>query len=199
MGIASVPRAAATPRCAAAASGLATLLPERRRDLRRGLAELTFEPVVAAETFEQHDRVPVRRAVPQADDREAPHSLVVVGGREPVELRAQGVHRAGAVAREPLEGDQRRATARRALVVEPAAQQLDLLAEPELADGAKGRRPFAVVGAARAAFDLVLPLPAQVGELALLALLGEGLGPSRCLLEGQLAEPPFSDRGAGPT
>ena len=103
----------------------------------------------------------------------------------------------GAVAREELERDQRRAAARRALVVEPAREQLDLLAEAELADRAVGDRPLAVVGAPGRPLDLVLPFAPEVGELALVALLREGVGLGGCLGEGQAS--PFSERGAGPT
>ena len=95
-------------------------------------------------------------------------------------LRVDGARR---VAREQLERDQRRAAAGRALVVEPAREQLDLLAEAELADRAVGDRPLAVVGAARRALDLVLPLAAEVGELALVPRLREGVGLGRCLGE----------------
>ena len=102
----------------------------------------------------------------------------------------------GRVAREQLERDQRRAAAGRRLVVETAAEQLDLLAEPELSDGPVGDRPLAVVGDARGAFDLVLPLAPQIGELALLALLGECVGLRRRLGERQASS---SERGAGPT
>jgi hypothetical protein len=114
-----------------------------------------------------------------------------------MELGAQRVDRSGAVARQQFERDQRRATAGRALVVEAAPEQLDLLAKAKLADGPVGDRPLAVVEAAGRALDLVVPLPAQVGELTFAALLGEGVGPGSCLLEGQLS--PFRERGAGPT
>ena len=77
------------------------------------------------------------------------------------------------VAREELERDQRRAAAGRALVVEPAAQELGLLTEPELPDRAVGDGALAVVGGAGRGLELVLPLRAQAGELALRALLRE--------------------------
>ena len=176
---------------------LTALLLQRRRDLRGGLLQVPLVPVVVGHALEQRDRVAVRRAVLQADDREPAHGLVVVGGREPVQQRAGGVDRARRVAREELERDQRRAAAGRALVVEPALEQLDLLAEAELPDRAVGDGAFAVVGAAGIPLDLVVPLPPQVGELALLALLREGVGLGRCLLEGQAT--PWSERGAGPT
>ncbi len=140
------------------------------------------------------------RPVLQADDREPADGLVVVGGREPVEHRAQRVHRAGGVAGEKLERDQSRAAAGRALVVEPATEELDLLAKAKLPDGPVGDRPLAVVGAARGTLDLVLPLPAQIGQLALGTFLGERVRLGSCVGErAQEAEPPLSDRGGGPT
>ena len=72
--------------------------------------------------------------------------------------RPDGVDRPGCVAGEQLERDQRRAAAGRALVLEAAPQQLDLLAETELADRAVRDRPLAVVRRRAGAFDLVLPL-----------------------------------------
>ncbi len=156
-------------------------------------------PVVVGESFQQRDRVAVRRPVAEADDREPANGLVVVRVDEAVERRANGVDRAGRVAGQELERDQRRAAARGALVVEPAGDQLRLLAEPELADRAIGDRPLAVVGAPRRALDLVLPLAAQIGQLALVPFLGESVGLGRCLGESQAAPPPFSERGCGPT
>jgi hypothetical protein len=47
------------------------------------------------------------------------------------------------------------------------------LAIAELPDRAVGQRPLAEVGAARCAFDLVLPLRPVRGELSLLASLGQ--------------------------
>ena len=75
--------------------------------------------------------------------------------------------------REELERDQRRAAAGRALVVEPAPQQLRLLAVPELSDRTVGHRALAVVGGTRRSLELVLPFRPQRGELALRALLCE--------------------------
>ena len=93
-----------------------------------------------------------------------------------MEHGANRVDGSRALAREQLERDQRRTAAGRALVVEAAPEQLDLLAEAELTDGPVGDRALAVVGTASGALDLVVPLPAQVGELAFVALLGEGVG-----------------------
>ena len=164
------------------------------------VAELSFEAVVFGEPLEQDDRVAVRRAVPEAEDRQASYCLVVVGAPQGVQLRTDGVHRSGTVPREELERDQRRSAAGGTLVAEPAAEQLDLLPEAELADCAVRDRPLAVVGASGSTFDLVFPLPAQVGKLSLLPLRGEVGGSSGCLGERQEgAWPPFSERGAGPT
>jgi hypothetical protein len=77
------------------------------------------------------------------------------------------------LARQELERDQRRPTAGRALVVEPAPQELRLLAVPELSDRPVRDRALAVVRRAGLALDLVLPLRPQLGELALRALLCE--------------------------
>ena len=60
--------------------------------------------------------------------------------------------------REALERDQRRAARGRALVLEPAPQELELLPEAELRDRAVGLRADAVVAAARGGLELVVPL-----------------------------------------
>jgi len=88
-----------------------------------------------------------------------------------VQQRPHVVDEARMLAREALERDQRRATAGRALVVQAAPQELGLLAVPELADRAIRDRTLPVVRRARRAFELVLPLRAQLCELALRALL----------------------------
>jgi hypothetical protein len=178
---------------------LPALLLEPGRDLRRCIPQLALQAVVVAEPLEQHDRVALRRAVAEADDREPAHRLVVVRARQPVQHGAHRVDHARAVAGEQLERDQRRAAAGGALVVEPPGQQLDLLAKPELTDRAVCDRPLAVIRASRRALDLVLPLPAQVGELTLLGLIRESLRLRRCVLELQEAWSPFRERGGGPT
>ncbi len=100
---------------------------------------------------------------------------------------------------EKLERHERRAAAGRALVLDPPPEELGLLAEAELPDRAIRHDPIAVVARSSGRLELVRPRGAQAGELALLALLGEGLSLRRCLLERQLAEAPLSERGAGPT
>jgi hypothetical protein len=90
-----------------------------------------------------------------------------------VKERAVGVDVARVVPREELEREERGAAARRALVLEAAAKQLELLAVAELPDRAIGQRAFAEVGAARRALDLVLPLRPVRSELSLLAPLGQ--------------------------
>jgi hypothetical protein len=115
-----------------------------------------------------------------------------------VEGRAHRVDRAGRVAGEQLERDQRGTAAGRALVVEPAREQLDLLAEAELAERAVGDRPLAVVGAASFRLDLVVPLPPQVRQRPLVTRLRERVRLRRCLGERQDGAP-VSERGAGPT
>ena len=111
----------------------------------------------------------------QADDREPPHGDVRVARRELVEQRAERVDVAGMRPREALERDERRAARGRALVLEPAAQQLELLAEAELRDRAVRLRAHAVVGVARARLDLLVPLRAKLRERALVTGLREGV------------------------
>src|SRR5438067_2507204 len=87
------------------------------------------------------------------------------------------------VAREELDREQRRAAARRTLVVEPAPQQLLLGAPTELTDRAKRHRALAEVRAPRSGLELVAPRGAQVREIALGAFLRELIGLCRSLLQ----------------
>src|SRR5207253_8254988 len=121
----------------------------------------------------------LRRAVLEAEDRQTAYSCVVVRRAEPVQQRAHAVHRARMVAREQLEGEHRRAAARRARIVETAAEQLLLCTPAELADRTKRDRALAKVRAARGLLEPVAPLAAQIGELALGARLRELVGPGR--------------------
>ena len=113
-----------------------------------------------------------------------------------MQQRPGSVDAAGRVPRQELERDERRAAARRALVLEPAPQELHLLAEAELPDGPVRNGSLAVVGAARIRLDLVLPLPAEVGQLLFAPFRGQRIGAGRCLGERQAV---VRDRGAGPT
>jgi len=90
-----------------------------------------------------------------------------------VKERAVGVDVARVVPREELEGEERGAAARRALVLEAAPEELELLAVPELPDRAVRQRALAEIGAAGCALDLVLPLRPVGGELSLVAPLGQ--------------------------
>ena len=90
-----------------------------------------------------------------------------------MEQRAVGVDVSGMVPREQLQREERRAAARRALVLEPAPQQYELLAVAELPDRAVRERTLAEVGAAGRALDLVLPLRPVRGKLALVTPLGQ--------------------------
>jgi hypothetical protein len=90
-----------------------------------------------------------------------------------VKERSVGVDVARVVPREELEREERGAAARRALVLEPAPEQLELLAVPELPDRAVRQRAFAEIGAAGCALDLVLPLRPVRGELLLVTPLGQ--------------------------
>jgi hypothetical protein len=61
------------------------------------------------------------------------------------------------LAGQELERDQRRTAAGRALVLEAAPEELGLLAEPELADGAVRDGTLTVVRSSSRGFELVLP------------------------------------------
>jgi hypothetical protein len=77
------------------------------------------------------------------------------------------------LAREELERDERRAAAGRALVLEPATEELRLLTESELPDRAVGNGALLVVPRAGRVLELVGPLGPEPRELSLGALLGE--------------------------
>src|SRR5207237_9038466 len=95
------------------------------------------------------------------------------------------------------------AAAGRALVLEPSAQEFELLPEAELTDRPIGNGPLPVVVTASGSFELVVPLGPQLGQLALSAVLRETVGTSRSLGEAQLgsAAPSTDEAGrlAGPT
>jgi hypothetical protein len=132
--------------------------------------------VVVADVLQQGDRVSVGRAVPETEDREAANRLVGVGVGERVQQRPRGVDCPGAVSRELFERDQRRASAGRALVLDAAPQELELLAVAKLSDRAVGDGADAIVRAAGGRFDLVLPATSQARQLTLLAALGQRRG-----------------------
>jgi hypothetical protein len=90
-----------------------------------------------------------------------------------VKERAIGVDVARVVPRQELEREERGAPARRALVLEAAPEQLELLAVAELPDRTVRKRAFAEIWAAGGALDLVLPLRAMRGQLSLVAPLGQ--------------------------
>jgi hypothetical protein len=115
----------------------------------------------------------VRRPVLQDEDRQPADGGVRVARGEPVQQRPVGVDVARVVAREQLEREQGGTATRRALVVEAPPEQLELLPVAELPDRAVRERALAEVLTPRRAFDLVLPLRPQLGELALGALLGQ--------------------------
>src|SRR5205085_8116285 len=91
--------------------------------------------------------------------------------------------------------EQGRPAAGRALVLEPAAQQLRLLAKPELADRPVGSRALPVVLRACLQLQLVGPVAAKVRDFALLALLGQLVRQGGCLGQGHTEA---RDRSAGP-
>src|SRR5207237_4483528 len=121
---------------------------------------------------------------------------VVVRVRERVQERPDRVDLSRRVAREQLEREQGRPAAGRALVLEPAAQQLLFLANPELADRPVGSRALPVVLRACLQLQLVGPVAAKVRDLALLALLGQLVRQGGCLGQGHTEA---RDRSAGPT
>jgi hypothetical protein len=84
-----------------------------------------------------------------------------------VEQRALRVDGGGPVAREQLERKESGATRRRTFVLEPAPQELELLAVAELADRAVGDGALAEIGAPRCALEFVVPLRPECRELAL--------------------------------
>ncbi len=143
------------------------LLDEEQRHRSSRLPHLGVGLVVAGDAVEDHDRLARRRAVLEADDREPPHRHVRVAGCELVEERSIGVDVAGMRSREPLERDQGRSAHRRAFVLEPAAQQLELLAETELGDRPVRNGPHPVVAVPGRGFDLVAPFAAKRRQLAL--------------------------------
>src|SRR3954447_19683739 len=100
------------------------------------------------------------------------------------------------LSREALEREQRRAAAGRALVLEPAPQQLHLLPVAKLRDRAVGDGAFAVVTRTGGVLDLLVEPAAQVRQLALLALLGERVRFHRGFGERQA---PARECAGGPT
>ena len=70
------------------------LLLQRGGDLRRDLAEVAVEPVVLGETCEEDDRLPLRRAVLEADRGQLADGGVRVLVHQLVQQRPDGVWRA---------------------------------------------------------------------------------------------------------
>ncbi len=111
--------------------------------------------------------------------------------------RTNGVDRPGCIAGQELERDERRAAAGRARVLEAAPEQLQLLAETELADRAIRDGTLLVVLAPRLRFELVRPLRAHLREIAFSASLGQLVGRRGGLCECQegTGAPPTSETG----
>jgi hypothetical protein len=149
------------------------LLRQLRGNPLRRFSELAIELVVVRHALEHHDRVAVGGAVLEHEDRQAADSRVGVGCRQRVKERAVGVDVARVVPREELEREERGTAARRALVLEAAPEELELLAVAELPDRAVRQRTLAEIGAAGRALDLVLPLRPVRCELSLLAPVGQ--------------------------
>jgi hypothetical protein len=176
----------------------ARLLDERGRHLAGGLAHLTVGLVVAGDPVEELDRAPVRRAVLETEDRESAHRVVRVPHRELVEQWPEAVHVARVVGRERAQRDQGGAAGSGALVLKPAPQELELLAEAELRDRAVRESAHAVVVAPRGRLDLVVPLGAKRRELPLRPGGASELLGARGGL-GELHQTADSERDAGPT
>src|SRR6185503_4034379 len=122
---------------------------------------------------------------------------VRVVARELVQERADRVDVAGVVAAEELEGEERGAAGGRALVLEPAPDELALLAVAELPDRAIGDGADAVGRVARGALDLVVPLPPEIRQLPIVTGPRELVRPRGCL--GEVHPTVESERAAGPT
>jgi hypothetical protein len=132
--------------------------------------------------------------VPFRRETMASRRTAAFGSRAASSCRSVDVTRV--VAGEALERDEGGAAGGRALVLEPAAQELELLAEPELCDRAIGLGTNAVVGIASAGLDLLVPLRAQPRESRLVSRLCEGVRLGSRLAEGHESEE--SERGPGP-
>ena len=156
-------------------AGSALFRQERGHPLR-GLAKRAILLVVLGEPLEDDDRVPLRRAVLQTENREASNRRIRVARGQSVEHPPVCVHGGRPVTRKQLEREQRRPACCRALVLEPSPKQLELLAVAELPDRAVRDCALAEVRAAGRAFELVVPAGPQRRELA--------LGAGRCQLVG---------------
>ena len=98
---------------------------------------------------------------------------------------------------EPFEGDQSGAARRGALVLEPAPQQLELLAVAELCDRPVGLGADAIVAVAGRVLDLLVPLGAQRRQTPLVARLRKLVGAGCRLRERHEIEE--AGRALGPT
>src|SRR4029079_9694701 len=137
-------------------------------------------------------------AVLQAQNRQAADRVVRVAHRQLVEAWPGAGRVARMIRRERAQRRQGRAARARALVLEPAPEQLELLAEAELGDRSIGKPTDAVVAAAGGGLDLVVPARPQLGKLALRSRrAGKLLGARRGL--GELHQTAESERDAGPT
>src|SRR6478735_4937299 len=99
-----------------------------------------------------------------------------------VQERPDVVDHARMIPRELLECEQRRAAHGRAVVFEPASQELNLGPEAKLPDRAIRDGALSEIRGACRGLELLVPLRPQLRELALLPVLRElvGLGCSVC-------------------
>src|SRR5262245_39759044 len=151
------------------------LLHEEGGDRPGGLAQVGVLLVVLRDPFEDLDRVALRRAVLQTHDREPPDGGVRISRRELVQQWSKRIHVAGMGPRQAFECNESRSARGRAVVLQAATQQLELLTEPELRDRAICLRTDAVVGVASACLDLLVPLRAEGRESPFVACLCEGV------------------------
>src|SRR4051794_16176153 len=112
--------------------------------------------------------------------------------------RPYAVDDARVVARQPLQREQRGSAARRAVVLETTAEELDLLPVPELRDRAKRDCALAIVPRPRGGLELVVPLLPQDCKLALVSVLRERVGVRRRVRKGGHAPTDSRGRAAGP-
>ncbi len=152
-----------------------------------GVAELAFLFVVLREAAEQDDRFALRRPIPKTDDRETPNCLIRVRGHQRMQDGPNRIDDARAVLRQELDGQERGAARRRALVVEPTPKELELLTETELANCPIRDGPLPIVAASGGRLELVVPFLPQRGQLALGTRLRELVGLGGCLDEGHAA------------
>ena len=124
--------------------------------------------VVVGEAVQDQDRLALRRAVLQADDREPAHGHVRIVRRQLVQQRAASRSRRPDGRARALRARSAPSRARPgSRPASPRRSELELLAEAELRDRAVGLGADAVVGVPRRVLELLVPLLPQRREPAL--------------------------------